>query len=455
MTDLIKIIEASALTYGIFFFLDNILTLLLTVFLADIIFKIRPSANKKVRFILPVILTGMLSALCALSRFGFAENVIGDGEVFDFVTLNLIVSVFCVCVLYFKRKEKKNTLKALFCYLLTNITGAVKYLVCMFFSDFMKVESSEETLDLQIIIDIISVIIVLGVHTLLKKKKRDDTPHFEVDITLYLLIFLTASVFVVSMIFIGANFNPDYAGNYWLVLLNIPMVSATLAYAFVKMAKSSAKTEKYKIIIEDQVKYYKMLEEKNEEAKIFRHDFPKIMDPLLMYIKDGNNEEAAKIVENLQATVKKSKVRYMTGNPQLDVVLECEAQKAEKNGIKIVLTPGSVFPAGGINPEDIYTIFPNALDNAIEACVKLGVPSTISFTSKIKNNCVIIRITNPFTGKIQSSGETPATSKPDKENHGYGFRSMKKAAENYGKDNVFYEIKNGAFELNILLTPKE
>ena len=45
----------------------------------------------------------------------------------------------------------------------------------------------------------------------------------------------------------------------------------------------------------------------------------------------------------------------------------------------------------------------------------------------------------------------PVTTKADKEHHGYGLRSIKKAAAKYGEDNVTFLIEDGTFELRLFL----
>jgi len=110
-----------------------------------------------------------------------------------------------------------------------------------------------------------------------------------------------------------------------------------------------------------------------------------------------------------------------------------------------------VFPQEGIDPDDIYTIFPNALDNAIEACRKVEKPCEITINSRIRGDEVFVTFSNPVTGKVNVSGGILQTDKPDKKQHGYGFRSMKKAAAKYGSDNLDFVVEDGRFILRMNL----
>ena len=163
--------------------------------------------------------------------------------------------------------------------------------------------------------------------------------------------------------------------------------------------------------------------------------------------KDGNIDEVKNIISSFTTSVEASKPRFTTGNYRLDTVLECEQQTAEKHGLNIVFTEDSVFPESGIEADHIYTIFSNALDNALEAASRLSAPSDITFSSRIINNCVYICISNHFDGNIQISKDGLKTVKSDSTYHGYGYRSIKKCAAGYGTDNVHFEIKDDVFSL--------
>ena len=144
--------------------------------------------------------------------------------------------------------------------------------------------------------------------------------------------------------------------------------------------------------------------------------------------------------------------RVRTGNYRLDTVLFCERQVAERDGIKIDVPYGTAFPAEGIAPDDLYTIFPNALDNAIEACRKVEEGQrVIDFRTTVTEDTVYVTIRNPYAGTLKLKNGMPQTDKADKQNHGLGLRNIKKAAANYGENNVACTAENGFFELRMVL----
>src|SRR5699024_8892122 len=99
---------------------------------------------------------------------------------------------------------------------------------------------------------------------------------------------------------------------------------------------------------------------------------------------------------------------------------------------------------------EIYSLFGNALDNAIEAVLPLEEDRrTISLFVKRAHNMVSIHIENYFSGERIFSGDLPVTTKADKEYHGYGMLSMKTVVEKYG-GTMAVEIRGDVFCLNLL-----
>lgn len=83
---------------------------------------------------------------------------------------------------------------------------------------------------------------------------------------------------------------------------------------------------------------------------------------------------------------------------------------------------------------DLYAIFDNPLSNAIEACCKIqpGGERFINLSIFKKNNMVWIQISNPLVKPIIVKRGIIQTTKDDKDKHGYGIKSMKRAVSRYG-----------------------
>lgn len=101
---------------------------------------------------------------------------------------------------------------------------------------------------------------------------------------------------------------------------------------------------------------------------------------------------------------------------------------------------------------DIYAMFGNILDNAIEATktVTEEEKRIISLTIGTTGDLLLIDSQNYYAGEIRFVDGLPQTSKENKEYHGFGTRSIKTLTEKYGGD-LKISAENGIFRLSIML----
>ena len=143
-----------------------------------------------------------------------------------------------------------------------------------------------------------------------------------------------------------------------------------------------------------------------------------------------------------------------TGNETLDIVLTDKLFYCEQNEIDLTcIADGKCISF--MSEEDIYSLFGNALDNAITAVEQLPVLQR-EIKLRIKNwgDVVSIRVENKFTGKIRLEDGIPVTTQKDTRYHGYGILSMQMITEKYnGKLDI--DINEDSFVLNIVFVNVE
>jgi hypothetical protein len=139
-----------------------------------------------------------------------------------------------------------------------------------------------------------------------------------------------------------------------------------------------------------------------------------------------------------------------TGNEVLDVVLTEKSLLCEKNKITLTCVANGADMAF-IDSMDIYSLFGNALSNAIESVQKIKEETRrcISLNVKTVGKMLSVHIENFYDGEILLENGLPVTDK-GKDYHGFGMKSMRAIAEKYGGGmNVI--AKNGKFCLDIVL----
>lgn len=99
---------------------------------------------------------------------------------------------------------------------------------------------------------------------------------------------------------------------------------------------------------------------------------------------------------------------------------------------------------------DIYTLFGNAFDNAIEAVEKLPLDKRIiSLSSQCKGNIFSFAIRNYFAEKLVFKDGLPLTTKNDTNYHGFGMKSIRNIVEKYNGD-LKISIDNDVFNVGFL-----
>lgn len=140
-----------------------------------------------------------------------------------------------------------------------------------------------------------------------------------------------------------------------------------------------------------------------------------------------------------------------TGNEALDVIFAEKSLLCRKNDIKLnCMIDGARLSF--METADIYVLFGNLMDNAMEAVGKLDEVDKriISVNVYAEADKLHIVMSNYFVGQIDIRPDgMPQTTKADKDYHGIGMRSVCLIAERYGGTTDF-TIDDGIFTVEIV-----
>lgn len=144
--------------------------------------------------------------------------------------------------------------------------------------------------------------------------------------------------------------------------------------------------------------------------------------------------------------------RIKAGHEALDVLLTQRSLICNAEGIMLTYT-GNGADFSFMSTTEAYSLFGNAIDNAIEAVRKVNDPQkkVIDIVTECKGDMRTIMVTNYYEEKPRFFQGLPMTSKKEEEGfHGFGMKSMKTLAEKYhGSINV--RLKDDLFVLSIVL----
>lgn len=158
------------------------------------------------------------------------------------------------------------------------------------------------------------------------------------------------------------------------------------------------------------------------------------------------NKETIKEIEDV-ISIYDSVVK--TNNETLDVILTEKSLLCSNSRIKL-----SCIVAGEklsfMNDSDLYSLFGNLIDNAIEAVRDLEEDKrTIGLLVKAAHSFLSINIHNYYDKVLEFQNNLPRTTKEDNYYHGFGMKSVQYICRKY-KGEMTINTDNGVFNINIV-----
>lgn len=180
------------------------------------------------------------------------------------------------------------------------------------------------------------------------------------------------------------------------------------------------------------------------------HDLKHILDKI-------SGKLTSEEVDSLRTAIQFYDANIKTGNEVLDVVLCEKAMACQRGGIRFsCMADGSRL--NFLTPVQTYTLFGNIMDNAMEAVRALEDPEerVISMVCRASGDRLVIEESNYFAGELHLTDGLPATGKEDVSRHGFGMRSIRYIARQYGGE-LHVDIQGNMFFLRVefpLETPR-
>lgn len=177
-----------------------------------------------------------------------------------------------------------------------------------------------------------------------------------------------------------------------------------------------------------------------EKIKMIRHDLKNKLAPIYDLAKEGNNDEIINQISSLMEFYPSNKIYAQSGNIAVDSILNYKLYEAHKQNIKVsteIFIPKDL----SLPSFDIAAILGNLLDNAKEATIKTN-NAWIECKIRFDRGRLFIEITNSYNGKLCKQKEDFLSIKTDRENHGYGIKSIEDTINRYDGEIEFWNDEN-------------
>lgn len=201
-------------------------------------------------------------------------------------------------------------------------------------------------------------------------------------------------------------------------------------------------------VLQNQYQQYK---QSRESIDLINYKYHDLKHQIAVLRSEQDPEKRNEFLNKMEDEIKQYELQNKTGNKVLDTVLTSKSLYCDKHGITLTsVADGSLLDFMDIM--DICSIFGNALDNAIECELKIPDKEKrlIHVTVIQQKNFLMMRFENYFEGKLNVKEGRFATTKKEKQFHGYGIKSIRYTANKYGGA-VDIDTRDNWFDLKILI----
>ena len=194
------------------------------------------------------------------------------------------------------------------------------------------------------------------------------------------------------------------------------------------------------------------METQYNRTRAFRHDIKNHILVMNMLAEQGNYEELKNYLQEMGGVIDESDYVRISGISAVDAILnekmyEAQAQDITTNFDVVNLDKNNIAPL------DLCIILSNALDNAIEANLRIEEKSARYIKLKVHGNETfsVISVMNPCEGAPKTAPDgTLRTTKPDADSHGFGLKSIEITAKKYNGE-ILAKAVDGVFTLVVRL----
>lgn len=282
--------------------------------------------------------------------------------------------------------------------------------------------------------------------------------------------------FYITRLILRNKYKNPISNYRWVAIIAIPVISVISLCALMKAALINNGISPYIltgmicIILANIMTYYfftvmnkeyentikaKLLEQQNEtlkksiadkdafvkEMKTVRHDIKNQLLTIMQYANEGKTDEIKEYVNVLTNNYLPNILNYInTNNAAFDAVINSKIAVCNQKNIFMEVNIKQDTNIS-IPPVEIAVLFGNLLDNAIDAAKDTN-EKRITLDIQKNASYLIIFVSNSIKSSVLKDNKNLETSKPDKELHGIGIKSIKNIVEKHNGMIQFYEEEN-------------
>lgn len=262
------------------------------------------------------------------------------------------------------------------------------------------------------------------------------------------LVMIVMMIFAVCIVLnLLSEVRHERSVSFSIADLCCNFIGLCYCYSVLNLSVADEMNEKIQKLLQKNAEQYRFSKENIEQLNIKCHD---LKHQISVFRENGGLNQDA--LGELERIVDGYNDIFHTDNVALDVLLTEKSFQCRQKNIRLTC----IADGRGLSymkSYDIYALFGNAIENAMEAADEFDDEEKrfVSILLKKVNSFYSVQIKNCVKREtVIGANGLPATHKSDKENHGFGMRSMVLLAEKYGGE-ISFKAEEGIFCLNMML----
>lgn len=284
-------------------------------------------------------------------------------------------------------------------------------------------------------------------------RKRFDSRKLQIDKLRLILpvVLIPTSTTIMNMLIEMSSVDAQTMLYYRIYSILVCISVLCVMIGVFETSEMQKEMELVKQINQRQKEQYEMKKELIDIINARSHDLKKQL------ARDFQTEKiySEKSLKKLENTLVSYDFMIETGNEALDTILTEKGLYCEQNGIHLTsMIDGSRLLF--MDTMDLYAIFGNIYDNAIESVMKIRDQDKriISVKTSVSGSLLFIHALNYYEGEVIFENGLPITTKENKEEHGFGMKSIQMSVKKYGGE-MNIQAKDHMFQVSIMLPIKD
>lgn len=228
------------------------------------------------------------------------------------------------------------------------------------------------------------------------------------------------------------------------------LVYGLVVYTFQKanaLAKYELTEAAYRQQLDAAKTQISVMNEVQTQAAIYRHDMRHNLTTIDAFLSTEHVQQARDYIKEVQGGIDALALQHFCENDLVNLLCSSFSDKAKRTGIR--LTADTHLPEElSVSDTELCAILSNGFENAFHAVSELDSSRRwIKLYSSIRQENLLIEITNPYQGEVTIRDGLPVSSR---DGHGYGCLSIQSIAA-HRKGICTFDAKQGVFTLRVVL----